>query len=104
MDERPWFKFWPDDVPKTIDYPEQGLHKFLERSAKDHPNNTAILFYGKKTTYAELLGQAKSFAAGLQSLGVKKGARVALFMPNIPQFIVSFFGGLLAGAVLVQTN
>ncbi|MFQ6107010.1 MAG: long-chain fatty acid--CoA ligase [Thermoplasmata archaeon] len=104
MEERPWFKYWPDDVPKTIDYPVQELHRFLQDAAKKHPSNIAILFYGKKTTYAELLQQAKSFAAGLQSLGVKKGDRVSLYLPNVPQFVVSFFGSLTAGAVVVQTN
>ncbi|MFQ6128576.1 MAG: long-chain fatty acid--CoA ligase [Thermoplasmata archaeon] len=87
-----------------MDYPKSGLHGFLESSAKKFPNNTAILFYGKKTSYAELLHQAKSFSVGLQSLGVKKGDRVSLFLPNVPQFVISFFGALMAGAVLVQTN
>lgn len=104
MEDRPWFKFWPEGVPKTIEYPEQPLQAFLEQSARKYPDNAAILFYGKKTAFAELLSQARAFAAGLQALGVEKGDRVSLFMPNVPQFVVSFFGGLLAGAVIVQTN
>jgi long-chain acyl-CoA synthetase len=104
MEEKAWHKFWPDGVPKTIEYPEKALQGFLEEAAKTHPNTTAIVFYGKRTTYAELLAQARSFAAGLQALGVKKGDRVSLFLPNVPQFVVAFFGGLMAGAVLVQTN
>jgi len=80
------------------------LHSFLVETAGKYPDNDAVLFYKRRTSYSELLSQAKSFAAALQSLGVKKGDRVAIFMPNLPQFVVSFFGTLMAGATVVQTN
>ncbi len=104
MEEKPWFKSWPDGVPKSIAYPEKALHLFLEEAAHKYPEHAAMIFYGKTTTYSELLQQSKSFAAALQSLGVKKGDRVALYLFNIPQYVVAFFGTLMAGAVAVQTN
>ena len=101
---QPWHKHWPQGVPESIDYPDIPVHELLRRSAQAHPDWTAITFFGKRTTYAELDALADRFAAGLRGLGVKPGARVSLMLPNTPQFFVAFFGILRAGGVVVQTN
>ena len=101
---RPWYKHWPQGVPKTIDYPDIPVHALLRNTAKTHPDWPAIRFYGKQVSYAELDDQADRFAAGLRRIGVKPGDRVSLLLPNTPHFFVAFFGILRAGAIVVQTN
>ena len=101
---RPWHKHWPEGVPKHIEYPDIALHDLLRRTAKAHPDWTAIVFYRKRTTYRELDEFADRFASGLRGIGVKPGARVALLLPNSPPFCIACFGVLRAGATVVQTN
>src|SRR5512136_629792 len=101
---KPWHAHWPEGVPKHIEYPDIALHELLRKTAKAHPDWGAIVFYGKRTTYRELDDLADRFAAGLRKLGVKKGDRVSLMLPNTPHFFVAFFGVLRAGGIVVQTN
>jgi non-ribosomal peptide synthetase component E (peptide arylation enzyme) len=89
-EEKPWYKFWPPGVRKHIDYPEVPLHEFLRTSAQKYPNKTAIIYFDKKITYKELDVLTDKFAAALADLGVKKGDKVAIFLPNIPQFVISY--------------
>jgi len=102
--ERPWLKNYPEDIPKTIEYPEVPLSRFLEDSAERYGNRTAIIYFGHKISYKELNEFADSFAMALQSLGVAKGDRVAIQLPNIPQYIIAFYAALKIGAIVVQTN
>ena len=102
--DRPWLKHWPENVPKTIDYPKVSVAGLLERAAKDWPASVATRFYGVETTYGELDAAVSRFAGGLRRIGVKPGDRVSLLMPNCPQFVIAFFGIIRAGAFLVQTN
>ena len=102
--KRPWLKFYDPGVPHTLSYPQIPVQSFLDRSAAEHPDVPATIFFNALLTYRELSDLADRFAAGLQSLGVKKGDRVALVLPNSPQFVIAFFGALRAGAVIVPTN
>ena len=102
--EHPWLKFYDTKVPATIAYPDVPLHRLLEDSARLHLRNTATLFYGARMTYARLNGQANRFASALADLGVRKGDRVAIILPNCPQFVVAYYGILKAGGVVVPTN
>jgi long-chain acyl-CoA synthetase len=112
MTDQPWVKFYDKGVPASLKpYPEIPLFKFLEDNAAKYPDAAAIHFkpshqgFAKsKLTYAELNNLSDRMAAGLAALGVKKGDRVAIFMPNIPQFIITFYGILKAGAVVVASN
>lgn len=97
--EKPWFKFWPEGVPKHIDYPEISLSEMLKQTAQKHPNNTSAVYFDRRMTYKELDNAVDKFAAALNALGVKKGDKVALFLPNIPQFIISYYGTLRIGAI-----
>src|SRR5438552_3161507 len=99
IDERPWFSHYEADVPTTIDVPDIALHELFEAAVRDYPNNTATIFFRQRLTYAQLDEQANRFAAGLQSIGVKQGERIAIILPNCPQFLIALYGALKAGAV-----
>jgi long-chain acyl-CoA synthetase len=102
--DRPWHAQYEPQVPVAPEIPNVTLHEMLERTVRDYPNNTATIFFGKRLTYAQLDEHANRFAAGLQSLGVRRGDKVALILPNCPQFIIALYGTLKAGAVVLPTN
>jgi long-chain acyl-CoA synthetase len=107
--ERPWLKQYDPGVPHTIDYPDLALHQLLEDSAKRFPNKTAVIFPGRlgdsgRLSYRKLNEQANRMANALIGLGVKKGDRVALLLPNCPQFVISYYAVLKAGGIVVATN
>lgn len=101
-----WDKAWPKGVARKPHYPhgEVALTEYLRAWAKDRPQRPAVIFYGHVTTYAELDQQSDRFAALLQAKGVRKGDRVAVFLPNCPQFHIVFFGILKLGAVHVPVS
>lgn len=104
MTEHPWFANYDKGVPKTIDYPKAPLYYFLEEAAKKYPDKACTIFKGAVITYKEMDEITDRMAAALADLGVKKGDRVGIFMPNTPQFVMAYFGILKAGGVVVATN
>jgi long-chain acyl-CoA synthetase len=104
MEARPWLKYYDEGVPKTIDYPPVTLFSFLEDAAKNYPQSPCTIFKGQEITYREMNDLTDRLAAGLVELGVKKGDRVGIFMPNTPQFVMAFFAVLKLGGVVVATN
>jgi fatty-acyl-CoA synthase len=94
-------KAWPKDLAREIAYPhgEKPLTEYLRTWARLQPDKPAVIFYGGVTTYGELDRQSDLFATLLTQMGVKKGDRVSVFMPNCPQFHIAFFGILKLGAV-----
>jgi long-chain acyl-CoA synthetase len=103
-EEKPWFRFWPANVPKNMKYPAVPLQSVLRKTAEEHPEKTAIAYFEGEIAYGELNSLSDQFAAALASLGVKQGDRVAIFLPNIPQFVIAYFGILKAGAVLTAIS
>jgi long-chain acyl-CoA synthetase len=101
---KPWLKFWPSNVPDSIEYPLIPLHEILIKTAKEHPEKAAIAYFDGEITYRGLDSLSNKFAAALAALGVKKGDRVAIFLPNIPQFVIAYYGILKAGAVLTAIS
>ncbi|RPF55425.1 long-chain-fatty-acid--CoA ligase [Aquisalibacillus elongatus] len=101
---KPWFKHYPEEVPKTMEYDNRPLHGLLMDAAENYPDKVAIHFMGKELTYQEVYDSAKKFASYLQGLGLEKGDRVAIMLPNSPQSVISYYGALLAGGIVVQTN
>jgi len=101
---KPWFSSWPQDLPQNLEYPKVPLHKILENTAKEHPEKAAIAYFEREITYAELDSLSNQFAGALAALGVKKGDRVSIFLPNIPQFLIAYYGALKAGAVLTAIS
>ncbi len=100
----PWFAHYEPEVPATMEAPHITLPHFFEETVREHPGAIATIFFGRRLTYAQLDAQANCFAAGLQALGVAPGDRVALVLPNCPQFLVGLYGGLKAGALMVPLN
>jgi long-chain acyl-CoA synthetase len=103
-ENKPWFSSLPKDLPRKLEYPKVPLHEFLEKTANEHPEKAAIAYFRREITYAELDSLASRFAGALAALGVKKGDGVALFLPNIPQFVIAYYGVLKAGAVLTAIS
>jgi long-chain acyl-CoA synthetase len=104
MEDRPWFRFYDEGVPHHIDYPEIPCHGLLEESAKKYPDSPCTILKGAVITYREMNEITDRLAAGIAALGVKKGDRVGIFMPNTPQFVIAFFAILKAGGVVVSIN
>jgi long-chain acyl-CoA synthetase len=104
MTEHPWFAHYDKGVPKSIDYPKKPLFHFLEESTRKYPNKACTIFKGAVITYQEMNDITDRVAAALADMGVKKGDRVGIFMPNTPQFLMAYFGILKAGGVVVATN
>jgi long-chain acyl-CoA synthetase len=104
MDELPWLKNYDKGAPSHIDYPPVPMFRFLEDAARNYPNTPCTIFKGAKISYREMDEITDRLAAGLAELGVKKGDRVGLFMPNTPQFVEAYFAILKLGAVVVATN
>lgn len=101
---KPWLKNYPEEIPKTMEYSKEPLHHFLIESANRAPDLKAVHFQGKELSFKELLSEAKKIANYLQSLGLKKGDRVASMLPNTPQAVITYYGTLLAGGTVVQVN
>ncbi|MGJ7503396.1 long-chain-fatty-acid--CoA ligase [Variovorax sp. ZT5P49] len=105
MTDRPWLSSYPQGVPADIDasqYP--SLVALMEESFTKYADRTAYSFMGKDISYAETDKQSKAFAGYLQGLGLAKGDRVAVMMPNCPQYPISVAGILRAGLILVNVN
>jgi long-chain acyl-CoA synthetase len=113
--EKPWLKDYDSGVPATIDYPQVPLHQFLLDTAAKYPNKTALI-YGNVVeplgnalmdttmTYGQLLEKTQRFAAALQGLGIQKGDRVAIHLPNCPQFLIAYYATLMVGGTVVPCN
>jgi long-chain acyl-CoA synthetase len=104
MNNRPWLANYDKGVPQTIDYPKKPLFHFLEEAALKYPDRACTIFKGAVISYKEMNAQTNAMAAALIEMGVKKGERVGIFMPNLPQFVVAFYGILKAGAAVVAIN
>jgi long-chain acyl-CoA synthetase len=102
--EKPWYRLWPDEYPKSLKYYEGSIVDFMEASAKRFPERAALIFMGKTMSFGELHQQSLRLATALADLGVKKGDRVALLMPNCPQFAVSYYAALKIGAILTMCS
>lgn len=105
MTERVWLKSYPEGVPADIDpgiYP--SLVALMEEGFKKYASRVAYSFMGKDITYAQTDALSSQFAAYLQSLGLVRGDRVAIMMPNVPQYPVAVAGILRAGYVVVNVN
>ncbi len=101
--ERPWLKHYEKGVPYTIGIPRIPLHHLLRSAVRRYPNRAAIYFEGARLSYRKLNHEANRFANALTEMGIGKGARVVLYLPNIPQTVIAFYGVLKAGAVAVFT-
>ncbi|WP_077621307.1 long-chain-fatty-acid--CoA ligase [Sediminibacillus massiliensis] len=99
-----WHEHYPETIPISMSYDKKPLHHFLKESAEKIPKMKALHFMGGELSFQEVYDQAKNVAAYLQRLGIRKGDRVAIMLPNSPQAVIGYYGVLLAGGVVVQTN
>ncbi|WP_448567013.1 long-chain-fatty-acid--CoA ligase, partial [Thermus sp.] len=99
----PWYAHYDPGVPKEAPRPWL-LFQALEAHAKRFPQKVALEFLGRSLTYRELWREVQAFARGLQEAGIRPGERVAIMLPNSPQFVIAFYGTLLAGSVGVNVN
>jgi len=104
MDDRPWLKNYDQGVPQHIDYPDITLAQMLVEAARSYPETPCTIFKGAKISYREMNTVTDQLAAGLAGLGVKKGDRVGIFMPNTPQFVMAYFAAIKLGAIVVAIN
>jgi long-chain acyl-CoA synthetase len=102
--DRPWLTSYDDGVPLDLPPVSGSLLDLLEDSARDYPDAVALQFFGRETSYRDLDDAVRRAAAGLRELGVKRGDRVAIVLPNCPQHIVAFYAVLRLGAVVVEHN
>jgi long-chain acyl-CoA synthetase len=104
MDSKLWQQHYDRGVPFTIEYPKAPLYYFLEEAARKYPDRACTIFKGAVITYKEMDEISNRVAAALVDMGVKKGDRVGIFMPNTPQFVMVYYGILKAGGAVVATN
>ena len=104
MTTKPWLDLYPTEIRKTLDYERIPLQEYLTRAGTKYPEKTAIHFLGKNISFKEFYESSLKFANYLQSIGIQKGDRVAIMLPNCPQNAIAYFGILFSGAIVVQTN
>ena len=110
--DKPWLKHYDEGMPATIDYPRIPLDRLLTDTTAKHPDHSAIIFgamvgsrlMDAKMTYRQLDDAVSRFAAGLQEMGVERGDRVAIMLPNCPQFIIAAYATWRIGAIVVCCN
>ena len=101
---RPWRRWYAPGVIDRVNVPDIPLTQLLDDAAAEFPKRKALTFLGRSMSYAALLGAVDRFAGALHDLGVRKGDRVALVLPNCPQNVIAFFAVLRIGGVVVQHN
>ncbi len=102
--QKPWLEHYESHVPEHISYPDTALPEVLQQTTKKYPNQTAILFKGARLTYREFDRAVNQFASALQELGVQPGDRVAIQLPNCPQFPIASYAILRIGGIVVPCN
>ena len=104
MEERPWHKHYDYNVPTTIRYPRIAVHDLLQLPANAFPDKAALDFFGTQMTFWELRQNVLRMANALGALGVSKGDRVGIHLPNCPQYPITYYAALSLGAIVVNLN
>ena len=99
-----WVTSYDEGIPPTLTYPAGPLHHLLAATASRFPSHSALVFYGRRYAYRDVELATNRFANALSRLGVRKGDRVAVMLPNLPQAVIAYYGALKIGAVVVQVN
>ena len=100
----PWLNTYPKSVNWEMGPVEKPVHSIFEDTATTHPDAACLDFLGNKFTYGEILDQMHRFATALQKMGIKKGDRVGLCLPNTPYYVVAYYGAMKTGATVVNFN
>ncbi len=100
----PWAKAYDPAVPLNLEYPEVTLCSLLQQTAETKGERTALIYFGKTLTYAELADYVSRMAKGLKQLRLARGDKIAIILPNCPQYVISYYAGLLAGLTVIPVN
>ncbi|MDX6561463.1 MAG: long-chain acyl-CoA synthetase, partial [Gaiellales bacterium] len=104
-ESRPWLDRYPPDVPASLEpYPDASLFSLLENAAAGFGTHAAIAFFGRHISYAQLLAEVERFSGVLAGLGVRKGDRVGMLLPNCPEYVIAFYACQRIGAIAVGNN
>ncbi len=101
---KPWTKVYDPGVPTSLVYPEICIQEFLVRQAEVNPDRVALIYEQQSLTYGDLCAKSLAFSKNLTHLGLKPGKRVAICLPNIPEFVIAFYGSLMAGGIVAALN
>lgn len=102
--DKVWLKHYPDYIRKEISIPDEPITEILKKSITHYGDNPALYFYGNEMTYKRLGELVDSFTAALQQEAFEQGERVAIMLPNCPQYVISYYGILQAGGIVTQLN
>ena len=107
--EKPWLKHYEEGIPANLTYPSFPMHYFLEEAAAKYPDNPVTIFgngskLDAKLTFRQLNDDVNRLANALTQMGVKKGDRVALYLPNCPQYVIGYYATLKLGAIVAPNN
>ncbi len=102
--EKPWLGVYEGHVEPEVEVPSGSLHNFMVGAVEKHREKTALTFFGTNISFSRLEEMVEKMAAALSASGVGKGDRVALMLPNCPQYVVSFFATVRLGAIVTQLN
>ena len=101
---KPWLKHYPEGVVDVVDIPTLSVPDLFDQMAEKFADKTALIFYGKKISYAKLREEVNRFATALADLGVAKGDTVALYLLNCPQYVIAYFASLKVGAKITPIS
>ncbi len=104
IENKPYFKYWPDGVKKYVDYPNITIQEHFVKKAEQNKNRTYLSILGVDYSYQRVDEESSRLAQAFIEKGIKKGDRIGLFMPNIPQYVIAFIGILKAGATVVPIS
>jgi long-chain acyl-CoA synthetase len=115
LEDKPWLAYYESHVPAEIEVPRYPIGENLVQAARDHPSGTAIIFGGTsasedgllldtRLTYRRLLEDTTRAAAGLRTLGLRKGDRIAIHLGNCPQFVITYYASMMLGAIAVPCS
>ena len=104
METKPWHRHYDYNVPTTIRYPRLPIHELLGIPANAYPDKAALSFFGTEMTFWDLRLQVLRMANALGALGIKKGERVGIHLPNCPQYPIAYYAVLSLGAIVVNLN
>ncbi|UPM52710.1 long-chain-fatty-acid--CoA ligase [Gottfriedia acidiceleris] len=99
-----WLAHYPEYIAKELSIPAKSIPEMFNETVENYPNHSCLSFYGKKNTYKEVQLAVKRFASALQKDGIQKGDRVAIMLPNCPQYVISYYGILTVGGIVTQIN
>jgi long-chain acyl-CoA synthetase len=104
LEAKPWHRHYDYNVPTTVRVPRLAVHELIQIPANAYPDKAALNFYGTEITFLELRGLVMRFANALGALGVQKGERVGIHLPNCPQYPIAYYAVLTLGAIVVNLN